>query len=110
MSKREKIAVIVKKPGEFPGKMKHVNNELKAFQEIVDGYLEVVPLRNGSDVIIVNEEGKIRDCKFNFTMLDFIDDQIFGTVIVAGVDKDGNMTEPSISLDEWARLLCDWGN
>ena len=81
MSKR--IGVIIKEPGQKP---KHVNisDSLENLQKWVGGYIECVTLDIGL-VMIINEEGKIRDLPHNFYLLG---DSIRGTAIFAGVEGE----------------------
>lgn len=56
-------------------------NDLKAFQEAVGGYIETVTVATDL-VIICNEEGRLKGLPHNTTVfgVDFV-----GTVIVAGI-------------------------
>ena len=109
----KKIKCIVKRPDEQFGHVAWISDSLKNLQNTVGGYIETVTLDNGV-VLICNEEGKLRDMPYNFTlrrMLGFITVQnaIFGTVIVCGMDGDEFVDIP-IDFNEWKSLLCEWGN
>ena len=109
----KKIKCIVKRPDEQFGHVAWISDSLENLQKTVGGYIETVTLDNGV-VLICNEEGKLRDMPYNFTlrrMLGFITVQnaIFGTVIVCGMDGDEFVDIP-IDFNEWKSLLCEWGN
>lgn len=64
--KEEKIVSVVKKVGE-KGKVTTLKNELKSFQNIVGGYIEVYPFTK--DILLIcNEEGKIHGLEHNFAI------------------------------------------
>lgn len=83
------IKVIVKKPGKSPYEA-FIKNELKEYQAIVGGYIEVVPYNNF--LLVCNEEGKLLSLTPNFF---FGNDLICGTVFF--VAEDG---ENFASLDD----------
>lgn len=57
------IKILVIEPNKKPY-VKEINNELKAFQSIVDGYIQTIALIKDS-ILVCNEEGKIRDLQPN---------------------------------------------
>ena len=107
------MKVIIKRPCDQFGEEATIPNTLKALQEAVGGYIETVTLDNGV-VLICNEEGRIRDMPYNFTLRRMrgvvtIQNAIFGTVIACGVDGD-KFADIPIDFNEWKSLLCEWGN
>lgn len=73
------IQVIVKRPGE-PAEVTKIPNTLKAFQELVGGYIETVSIR--MDIVaIVNEEGRWMNLPRNIRGL-------VGTIVFAKVNGD----------------------
>ena len=59
MKNESQIKVLLKRVGENP-KEKIIDNTLEAKQELVKGYIEVVPLEEIDDVLLIcNEERKI---------------------------------------------------
>ena len=107
------MKVIIKRPCDQFGEEATIPNTLKALQEAVGGYIETVTLDNGV-VLICNEEGRIRDMPYNFTLRRMrgvvtIQNAIFGTVIACGVDGD-KFADIPIDFNEWKALLCEWGN
>lgn len=57
-----KIRVLVKKPGET-STVEIVNNDLKTLQELVGGYIQVIPL---SDILVIcDEDGTMKQKPYN---------------------------------------------
>jgi len=107
------MKVIIKRPCDQFGEETTIPNTLKALQEAVGGYIETVTLDNGV-VLICNEEGRIRNMPYNFTLRRMwgvvtIQNAIFGTVIACGADGEEFANIP-IDFNEWKALLCEWGN
>jgi hypothetical protein len=65
-----------------------IENTLDAFQEAVDGYIETVTLVQDRAVMLVNEEGLLRDLPLNPVASAVANTQIVGTAIVVGVDGE----------------------
>lgn len=109
----KKIKCIVKRPDEQFGHVAWISDSLKNLQNTVGGYIETVTLDNGL-VLICNEEGKLRDMPYNFTLrrihgIISIYNPIFGTVIACGTEGD-EFADIPIDFNEWKSLLCEWGN
>jgi hypothetical protein len=109
----KKIKCIVKRPDEQFGHVTWVSDLLENLQKTVGGYIETATLDNGV-VLICNEEGRIRDMQYNFTLRRMrgvvtVQNAIFGTVIACGVDGD-EFADIPIDFNEWKSLLCEWGN
>jgi len=85
------IRVIVCEPGK-EAEEKYIENTLEAMQNICGGPIEAVyPEFNSNVVLIVNEEGKIRNLDLNRSLTDedgTIIDVIVGTFLIAGTDFD----------------------
>ena len=92
---------------EFDGRAHEaeIENTLEALQEIVGGYIEVVPL-TFDDIIICNEEGKLYGMPLNFKTP--VHD-IVGTVIICGDDGE-EFTDVHCTVEEFEKLMQDWGN
>ena len=108
-----KIKCIVKRPDEQFGHVTWVSASLENLQKTVGGYIETVMFDNGV-VLICNEEGKLRDMPYNFTLRRIhgiipIHNHIFGTVVACGFKGD-ELDDIPISFNEWKALLCEWGN
>ena len=118
----KKIKCIVKRPDEQFGHVTWVSDTLENLQKTVGGYIETVTLPEHNLVLICNEEGKIRDMPYNFTlripprvtMFEAIYElfgqcKFFGTVIVCRAEGDA-FTDIPIDFNEWKAMLCEWGN
>ena len=77
------MIAIIKPPGQ-PAVSQEVENSLKALQNLVGGYIEIVSLPYGV-CMIVNEEGKLQGLQPNFR-LDH--DLIVGTAVFVGVSGE----------------------
>ena len=109
----KKIKCIVKRPDEQFGHVTWISDSLENLQKTVGGYIETVTLDNGV-VLICNEEGRIRNMPYNFTLRRMrgvvtIQNAIFGTVIACGAEGD-QLADIPIDFNEWKSLLCEWGN
>lgn len=116
----KKIECIIKRPDEQFGHVAWISDSLKNLQNTVGGYIETVTLPNGV-VLIVNEEGRLRNMPYNFTLRflhyfnpsDAVEvrphQMIFGTVIACGAEED-QLADIPIDFNEWKALLCEWGN
>lgn len=105
------IRVIVKRPEDKVGKPMHIVPTLERLQEIVGGYIQHVPIGDGL-ALICNEEGKLREMKPNFVIMDGMGqliDYIVGPVIITGV-KGEELADVPINLHEWKQYLWKWGN
>lgn len=90
-----KIKILKIEPGKAP-EVTEINNDLKSMQEMVDGYIQIVPL--GDDACIVcNEEGKLIGMEANRILGC---DVIVGPFFVAG--DDGSEDLCSLSEDQIA--------
>ena len=109
----KKIKCIVKRPDEQFGHVTWISDALENLQKTVGGYIETVTLDNGV-VLICNEEARLRDMPYNFTLRRMrgvvtVQNAIFGTVIACGADED-EFADIPIDFNEWKALLCEWGN
>ena len=77
------MKVIQKLPGE-PAEIIEVENDLKALQKKVGGYIETVTFARNA-CVICNEEGRLLGLPFNavFCGIDFV-----GPILVVGVDGE----------------------
>ena len=104
----KKIKVIVKRPDEKYGHVTRISNTLENLQKTVEGYIETVPLTT-KDVIICNEEGKLKNLSRNIRMYGdtVYSETLVGDVIVAGVSGD-EFSDINISFNDWKRLVDKW--
>lgn len=84
LSNDDLISVIVNERGKTPYVTK-VHNDLKNYQSIIGGNIEVVPL-DSRYVVLCDAEGKIKDRPGN---LKIGNDTICGTIIIAGISPSG---------------------
>lgn len=94
------IRVMYKQPGRTVRTML-IQNDLKRLQDLVDGYIETVSILKGI-VMIVNEEGKIREMPPNF-LYGF--DVIAGPAIFCRVDRDKLASLTAEQMEEVRTLL-----
>ena len=114
----KKIKCIVKRPDEQFGHVTWVSDSLENLQKTVGRYIETVSIDDHKLVLIVNEEGKLRNMPYNFSALcsahaydAYVEwrEALYGTVIACGVEGDVFADIP-IDFNEWKSLLCEWGN
>ncbi len=65
-----------------------IENTLEALQAAVDGYIEAVTLVPGAAVMIVNEEGLLRNMPYNAFATLISARNIVGPALIVGVDGD----------------------
>lgn len=102
------MKVWIKEPGKKPRRVNDKAIGLEWFKSKVGGYLEVYPVASGA-AILCNEDGRLKDLPFNFTLLkgegakgriqlaqDFV-----GTVVFVGLRQ----TEDGLVFDDFDREL-----
>lgn len=89
-----KIRVLIVEPGKEPYETR-IENTLGTLQNIVEGYIEMIEMEKGVDLII-NEEGKLMNLPFNRYITG---DMLVGTIIVAGT-KNGETISLSPEMIE----------
>lgn len=104
----DRIKVIIKRPGEQIGHMTHIANTVESFQNHVGGYYEEIHI-GSNEVMIVNEEGKLRGLPKNFRVGINFPDFIRGTAIICGKSGSGYSDVP-FDLHFWQTLLTKWKN
>lgn len=92
------IKILVVEPNKKPY-IKEINDELKAFQSVVDGYIQTVALVKNA-VLVCNEEGKIKNlqpnrilkrshiCNVKDVKDDKYIDSLCGTFFILGLDDE----------------------
>ena len=82
------IKAIVKEPNKAP-EVREIENSLRGYQKLVEGYIESVPMPTMEDDIdiVMNDEGKILRLDANIYIPEY-DDTLVGTLVVVGVTKD----------------------
>lgn len=64
-----------------------IENELRALQQAIGGYIETVGLRDGG-VMIVDEEGLLKQYPHNDLASYISGRHIYGTALIVGTDED----------------------
>lgn len=82
MGKEKSIRVLYKAPGKEP-EWREISNDLKSFQELINGYIECLTW-DDRYLMIVNNEGKLKGLRFNFK---FYGDDIVGPVVWVSLDR-----------------------
>ena len=102
------MRVIIKEPND-DARIEDIENTLDELQRIVGGYIEVIPL-TFDDIIICNEEGKLKGLPHNFNMP--VHGSIVGTVIICSEEGEGftDFTDVKCTVDMFNRILADCGN
>ena len=95
----EKIKIIVKDPGNIPH-YEWTADELKKYQDIVGGYIEMVALTSDF-AIICNEEGRLMDLPYNCEIagIDFV-----GTIIGVGINGE-EFADVPVSLADFREYI-----
>lgn len=103
-----KIRAIVKRPDEKYGHVCNISATLENLQKTVGGYIETVGLTE-SDVIIVNEEGKLLGLEKNLRMYGdtAYSDTLVGTIIVLGTNGD-EFADLKMDFKTWKSLVDKW--
>lgn len=91
------MKIVIVEPNK-PAYIKDVEDSLKAFQELVGGYIEAVTL-NSQAVLICNEEGKLRGLEPNRRVGV---DMICGTFFICGTDGEEFEGLTDEQLKYWA--------
>ena len=86
--------MLVVKPGKHPY-VETIENTLRAFQQAVGGYIEVVNL-NDSNVIILNEEGKLMGMEGNRALGG---DILVGSFLITGTAGGNFASLPQESIE-----------
>lgn len=103
-----KLKAIIKRPDEPYGHMTFISATLENLQKTVGGYIETVKLTE-SDVIIVNEEGKLLGLERNLRMYGdtVYSDTLVGTIIVIGTKED-EFDHLKMDFQTWKKLVDKW--
>ena len=104
----KKLRCIIKRPDEPYGHVTNISASLNNLQKTVGGYIETVGLTE-SDVIIVNEEGKLQGLEKNLRMFGdtVYSDTLVGTIIVLGTEGD-EFADVKIDFGTWKKLVDKW--
>jgi len=98
MTGKDEIQVVVARPGK-DAVVESIVPDLKSYQDMVGGYIEIIALPKDRAVMVVNGEGKrkgLPDNRYIMSEQGKLVDTLTGTIFVCGVSKDGKFC----SLDE----------
>ena len=88
------MRIVVKKVGQMP-EIREVENDLRVFQEIVGGHIEIIMFVENI-ICVCNEEGKLKGLPLNFiTSGDFIVGDVF--FCIADGEEFGSLEEYQIA-------------
>lgn len=105
-----KIKVIVKRPDEKIGHVTYISNTLENLQKIVGGKIEVVHTGISGLILILDEEGKLKEYQKNFLIGGrMFPDLVVGTAVLCGVSDD-DFADVPINMAQWKIALELWGN
>ena len=95
------MRVLVKSP-RCPLHVEYVASNIEALQELVRGYVEVIPV-NEDVCIICDEEARMKNKAYNLT---FNDKNIFGRIAFVGIDGD-EFVEVNYKLDKQIKEIVE---
>ena len=107
--KENQILVIIKEPGKAPRVEPLFDNDLKAFQKAVGGYIETVTLATDL-VIICNEEGRLKELPYNRLASMFYGEMYHGQPILGDVIFACYEYDYLISMDRAEKVVEDMLN
>lgn len=96
---KKKIKVLIVEPEREP-RAAEIENDLDAMQEIVDGYIECLPVWGGE--LVCNEEGELLGLAPN---REYCGDVILGTFFLAGTDGDEFDDLSSEAVEHYTELF-----
>ena len=79
-----KMRIMIKEPEKDPRTIV-IDHSLRTLQDLVGGYIEHVPFFVLGTGLIINEEGKLRDLPYNFSLYG---DSIVGNALFVGEDGE----------------------
>lgn len=105
-----KIKVIVKRPDEKVGHLTYISNTLENLQKIVGGRIEVVHTGISGLILILDEDGKLKEYQKNFLIGGrMFPDMVVGTAVLCGESED-DFADVPINMAQWKIALELWGN
>ena len=102
------MKAIFKKAGVRKPELVEIQNELKELQGKVDGYIEMIPIGDRA-VLIVNEEGKLRNLPINFWIgsQGSVLDCIRGDVLICATDGEELCDLSDEQTETFMEMLTD---
>lgn len=97
---KNKILAVIKRPGEG-AYVDQIDNDLKVFQDLVGGYIEV--LRITEDILaVINEEGRIIGLPFNHDVAGY---DLHGTIVLVATNGEEFASIPAAKVPMALALL-----
>lgn len=97
------IRIVIIEPG-FDPEVRLIKNDLKSLQELVGGYIEVLPFYEHL-IIIINEEGKI--IGLPHSGYSYRGDSLVGPIVILGTEGEEFI---SLTKEEAEKTLEYWRN
>lgn len=101
MQPTKSMKVLKKDPGKAP-EMITIDGSLSSMQDVVGGYIQVLPLPRCKAIMVCNEEGKIFDLPHNISL---IGRHIVGTVFFCCSTQDRMVSLTPAAEKEIRQLL-----
>lgn len=89
------MKILLKEPNK-PFEVKEIENNLETLQQLVGGYIEVVPYKDNI-AIICDEEGKLKGKEINIS---FSYDVIVGNCLFVGTDEEDFISLTDKQIEE----------
>ena len=106
MKRNNTFRAIIKRPDEKSGHVSQILKDPENIRKILGGDPEYIPVCFGVS-ILVNAKARLNEEPFNFMYGRTTGEQIFGTVIVAGM-KGSELCDCPLSMNLWKSLLSYW--
>lgn len=96
-----KIRVLIVEPGKEPYEAR-IENTLGTLQSIANGYIEMIQMESGVDLII-NDEGKLLNLPFNRYITG---NMLVGTIIVTGIKNGETISLTSELIEKYKKYFA----
>lgn len=103
----KQITALLIQPQKMPKRIK-IENTVEAYQKEVDGYFECLYIGDDPVVLLVNEEGKIRNFQYNRAIRDSagrIIDIIAGPFLIVGVKEDDFCSLSNKMIEKYEKMF-----
>ncbi len=77
-----------------------IENELKPLQDWVDGYIEPVRLPDGKNIVLVNEEGLLKNFTNGFYLKGHSQPYMGNGIIVGVNNRSGNFASTTLTKEQ----------
>lgn len=100
------MKVLIVEPGKEP-RVAQIPNTLKAMQQTVDGYIQIVHPWHDSVALVCDEEGVLKDKPFNRNVTPWL--QIAGTFFLCGTIEDDFMDLTDAQVELYTEIMRRYG-